>query len=243
MCQTINDNTPISLQHQKIPLILEGGSIHTDGEGTILTTKECLLHPSRNPDMSQAEIETAVLKATGCSKMIWLQHGLAYDDDTNGHIDNFCCFVAPTVLVLAWTDDPQYDPINYQRCREAMTVLQSTTDAKGRPLTVHKLYLPRPIFYTTDILNTLQFGAYDDTIVAPRQPGERMAASYVNFYVANRAVIVPQFGDAEYDALALQKLHELFRDTTRLVVGVFSREILIGGGNIHCITQQIPTIA
>jgi len=151
--------------------------------------------------------------------------------------------VAPTVLVLAWTDDPQDDPINYQRCREAMTVLQSTTDAKDSPLTVHKLYLPRPMFYTQDILDTLQFGEYEETFVAPRQAGERMAASYVNFYIPNRAVIVPQFGDAEYDALALQKLQELFRDTAKVVVGVSSREILIGGGNIHCITQQIPTIA
>lgn len=241
MCHTINEKRPLkslTVKHQTISLVLEGGSIHTDGEGTVLTTKECLLHPSRNPNKSQSEIEAAILEVTGCRKMIWLEHGLAFDDDTNGHVDNFACFVSPTAIVLAWTDDQDGDPINYQRCRAAMVHLQATTDAKGRYLTIHKLQLPRPMFYSQEEIDSLRFGKYEDTTVYPREVGERMAASYVNFYIANEAVIVPQFGDAEFDAPAVHKLQELFPN--RKAVGVPSREILIGGGNIHCITQQIP---
>lgn len=240
----------IVVQHRKVPLVLEGGSIHTDGEGTILTTKECLLNPNRNSEMSQAEIEAAVLEATGCTKMIWLDHGLDFDDDTNGHIDNWACFVAPGVVVLAWTDDADDDADiehvcetnNYERCRAALAVLEAVTDAKGRALTVHKLYLPKPMFYTREIVDSLLRVVGDDKteLDNPRQVGDRMAASYVNFYIANEAVIVPQFGDAEFDPMAMAKLQELFPD--RKVVGVPSLEILIGGGNIHCITQQIPKI-
>jgi agmatine deiminase len=173
--------------------------------------------------------------------MIWLEHGLAHDDDTNGHIDNFACFVAPAVVLLAWTDDPSN--ANYARCRSAWRILHNSTDSQGRTLTVHKLYLPtKSMVYTQEIIDSLQFGLQDEnnnnTNVFPRKVGDRMAASYVNFYIANRAVIVPQFGDAKADARALQTLQPLFPD--RRVVGVSSFEILIGGGNIHCITQQIP---
>jgi agmatine deiminase len=240
MCREISDCSLVTVQHKKVPLVLEGGSIHTDGQGTILTTKECLLHPNRNPTKSRGEIEEAVLAATGCSKMIWLEHGLAFDDDTNGHIDNWACFVAPSTLVLAWTDDAVNHAENYKRCRAALSVLEASTDASGRRLTVHKLHIPKPIFYSPDEIGTLQQQLGGATKVLPRRVGERMAASYVNFYIANKAVIVPQFGDAEYDPKAVKVLQELFSD--RMVVGVNSHEILIGGGNIHCITQQIPTI-
>jgi agmatine deiminase len=224
---------------KSIPLILEGGSIHTDGHGTILTTKECLLHSNRNSEKSQQEIEEIVLKATGCTKMIWFETGVAFDNDTNGHIDNFACFVQPAVVVLAWTDNVTHDAENYRRCRAALQILESETDASGRALTVHKLYLPSPMVYSREEVDSLQTTTCDDgTVVAPRQVGEQMAASYVNFYIANAAVIVPQFGDVDADAKALEVLKPLFPD--RQVVGVTSREVLLGGGNIHCITQQLP---
>lgn len=232
------------IQHKTVPLVLEGGSIHTDGQGTVLATKECLLHSNRNPTLTQAEIETFVLEATGCSKMIWLEHGLAFDSDTNGHVDNWASFVAPGIVVLAWTDDVLGHVENYKRCRDSLAVMEKATDAVGRSLTVIKLHLPKPMFYTQQEIESLQ--QLDDSegrLVAPkRQKGERMAASYVNFYIANKAVIVPQFGDSEFDTKAVETLQELFskHDNDRKVVGVFSREILIGGGNIHCITQQIP---
>jgi agmatine deiminase len=236
--ETFHPDKLFAIETQSIPLILEGGSIHTDGQGTILTTKECLLHSNRNPEKSQHEIEEMVLKATGCTKMIWLETGLAFDDDTNGHIDNFACFVQPAVVVLAWTDNVTHDAENYRRCRAALQILESETDASGRPLTVHKLYLPSPMVYSLEEVESLQTTTCDDgTVVAPRQVGEQMAASYVNFYITNAAVIVPQFGDADADAKALEVLRTLFPD--RHVVGVTSREVLLGGGNLHC----SPTIA
>jgi agmatine deiminase len=242
MCRGLSADkfeTTITYTPYPIPLILEGGSIHTDGQGTLMTTKECLLHSNRNPERSQLEIQEIVLNATGCTKMIWLETGLANDDDTNGHIDNFACFVQPATVVLAWTDDATNDAENYRRCRAALQVLESETDARGRPLAVHKLYLPSPLRYTLKEVESLETIVCEDgTLVAPRQVGEQMAASYVNFYIANAAVIVPQFGDLDADAKAIETLTPLFPD--RLVVGVASREVLLGGGNIHCITQQLP---
>lgn len=235
----LHQSNMFAIETHSISLILEGGSIHTDGQGTILTTKECLLHSNRNPEKSQDEIQEIVLKATGCTKMIWLETGLAFDDDTNGHIDNFCVFVQPAVVVLAWTDNAVNDAENYRRCRAALQILESETDAKGRSLLVQKLQLPSPMVYSLEEVESLQTTVCDDgTEVAPRQVGEQMAASYVNFYIANAAVIVPQFGDTDADAKALSTLTPLFPD--RQVVGVASREVLLGGGNIHCITQQLP---
>ena len=274
MIQSINHNckwdATTIIQHEKIvSLILEGGSIHTDGE-TILTTKECLLHSHRNPGLSQSEIELLILRATGCTKMIWLNHGLAYDNDTNGHIDNWACFVKPGHIVLAWTDDLEHDPINYRNCRESYTILQNSTDAHNRSFHIHKLYLPSPpIYYINPGRGPSVFDAAglgkgeqvdEESNIATtvkRVTGTQMAASYVNFYIANEAVIVPQFGNPN-DQQAIELLRSIFssdqsdpyvddikdfRTKKRVVVGIpSSYHILYGGGNIHCITQQIPMI-
>jgi len=226
---------------QKISIILEGGSIHSDGEGTILTTEECLLNPNRNPNLSKSEIEQTVLSSLGASKMIWLEHGLAHDEDTNGHVDNWACFIKPGEVVLAWTDDQENDAINFERCRKSQNTLKECTDSKGRQFTVRKLYLPRPIFYSKEEAESLKPMLFNGKVIHPRAVGERLAGSYVNFYIANQAVVVPQFGDQVYDAKAVETLASLFPE--RQVVGVPSREILIGGGNIHCITQQVPASA
>ncbi len=119
--------------------VLEGGSIHVDGEGTLITTEECLLNRNRNPHMNRAEIEAMLSANLSVDKIIWLPDGL-FNDETDGHVDNFCCYVRPGEVLLAWTDDPQ-DP-NYPRCQAAMNVLESSTDAKGRPFTVHKMPIP-----------------------------------------------------------------------------------------------------
>ena len=218
-----------------VPMVLEGGSIHTDGEGTLLVTKECLLNPNRNPSLSQEIIDGVLKQSLGVQVVIWLPLGLDADDDTNGHVDNFCCFTEPGHVVLAWTDDETNDLGNYQRCRSALEVLSSIGDAKGRSIQVHKLPVPSPpLRYTKEEAESLKG---PDPAVVARQPGEKMAASYVNFYIANDAVVVPQF-DVPTDAQAIAILQERF--PSRAVVGVSSREILLGGGNIHCITQQIP---
>lgn len=217
--------------YDKRNFILEGGSIHTDGEGTILTTEECLLGKGRNPHMSKKEIESMLCRCLGGKKVIWLKRGI-YNDETNGHIDNICAFISPAEVVLAWTDNKN-DP-QYEISLECLKILENSTDAKGRKIKVHKLPLPSPIYITEDECMGL-----DDMDGQPtRTPGERLAASYVNFYISNGAVIVPQFKDKN-DRTALDILQSLFPD--RKVTGLpNSRDILIGGGNIHCITQQIP---
>jgi len=214
----------------KAPLVMEGGSIHVDGEGTLLTTEECLLNPNRNPRLTKQEIEAYLGDYLNVQKVIWLPRGI-YNDETDGHIDNICCFVRPGVVLLAWTDDLN-DP-QHEISREAYEVLTKATDAKGRKLEVHKLQLPTPV------LISAEEGEGVDSIDGsmPRKGGDRMAASYVNFYIANGAVIAPLFNDPA-DQPALKKLKELFPG--REVIGLYAREILLGGGNIHCITQQQP---
>ena len=123
--------------------VLEGGSIHVDGEGTLITTEECLLNRNRNPHLDRAAIEAVLSANLAVDKIIWLPDGL-FNDETDGHVDNFCCYVRPGEVLLAWTDDPQ-DP-NYSRCHAAMDVLQSSTDARGRSFTVHKMPIPGPLY-------------------------------------------------------------------------------------------------
>ena len=210
--------------------VLEGGSIHVDGEGTLVTTEECLLSDGRNPDMTKSEIEEKLREYLGIEKIIWLPRGI-YLDETNGHVDNIFSFVRPGEAVLAWTDnkdDPQYEISN-----AALDVLLRETDAKGRKINVHKLHLPSPVLITEEESEGVD--AIDGTL--PRNPGDRLAASYANFYIANGAVFLPLFGD-EKDEDAKNLLSHLFPE--REVIGIYAREILLGGGNIHCITQQVP---
>ena len=216
----------------KAPLVLEGGSIHVDGEGTLLTTRECLLHENRNPDKTQSEIEALLSDYLNVSKFIWLNRGI-YNDETNGHIDNICCFIRPGVVALAWTDD-KADP-QFEISQENFKILKSAVDAKGRKLEIHKIHQPNPILITK--------GESEGVIVTPgtlpRQEGDRLAASYINFYFCNGGAVVPQFNDS-HDKLALEQLQKLMPE--RKVVGVYAREILLGGGNIHCITRQQPAL-
>ena len=180
--------------------------------------------------MSQQQIEEKLLEYLGAEKVIWLDRGI-YNDETNEHVDNICAFVKPGEVVLAWTDDTS-DP-QYEMSRSCLEILENSTDAKGRRIKVHKLYLPKPVTITADECDGLDTMDFEPT----RTPGERLAASYVNFYISNGAVVMPFFGDPA-DEPARQKLQELFPD--REVIPIYARDILIGGGNIHCITQQIP---
>lgn len=210
--------------------ILEGGSIHADGEGTVMVTEECLLSPGRNPDLSREEIEQVLRDNLGAEKVLWLPYGI-WGDETNGHVDNICAFTAPGEVVLAWTDDER-DP-QYERSMADLTYLQSQRDAKGRPITVHKLPLPRPVYVTEAECAALEPMDGEPT----RSPGERLAASYVNFYIANGGIILPAFGDPA-DEQAAEVLRRCFPG--REIVPIPARDILTGGGNIHCITSQIP---
>lgn len=210
--------------------VLEGGSIHSDGEGTVLVTEACLLSHGRNPQMSKAEIEQRLRDYLGAEKIIWLRRGI-YSDETNEHVDNICAFVKPAEVVLAWTDDKD-DP-QYEMSLDCLNILESSVDARGRAIKVHKLMLPKPVCITAE-----ECAGLDNWDGVPtRTAGERLAASYVNFYIANKAVIVPQFGDPA-DTAAISTLAALFPE--REIIPIAARDILIGGGNIHCITQQIP---
>jgi len=210
--------------------VLEGGSIHVDGEGTLMVTEECLLSEGRNPHMTKEEIEKKLCDYLNCEKVLWIPRGI-YNDETNGHVDNMCNFVRPGVVVLAWTEDVN-DP-QYERSVEAYEYLSSQTDAKGRKLEIHKLLTPSPILITKEESEGVD--AVDGTL--PREEGDRMAASYVNYYTGNGFVALPVFGDP-MDENAIKVLGELYPD--RKIETIYAREILLGGGNIHCITQQVP---
>ena len=218
------------LDRYRAPFVLEGGAIHVDGEGTLVTTEECLLNPNRNPGLSREDVERNLRDYLGVERVIWLGRGV-FNDETDGHVDNLCCFVRPGEVALTWCDDPA-DP-QYEISRDALARLRAARDARGRRLLVHKIPQPGPLFMTA------QEAAGVDRREGsrPRQAGDRMAGSYVNFYIANRRVVVPLL-DPATDARALRILRRLFAG--REIVGVPAREILLGGGNIHCITQQIP---
>ena len=218
------------LDRYKAPMVLEGGSIHTDGEGTLLTTEECLLSEGRNPQLSKAEIEENLKSYLNVKKIIWLKNGV-YNDETNGHVDNICCFIRPGVVALTWTDD-KTDP-QYAISQDAYERLSQATDAHGRKLEIHKLHQPGPIYINKEESEGVD--GIEGTL--PREEGDRLAGSYVNFYIANGGVVVPVFDDP-HDQAALETLQALFPG--RKVLPVPAREILLGGGNIHCITQQQP---
>jgi agmatine deiminase len=212
--------------------VLEGGSIHTDGDGTIITTEECLLNKNRNPDMTKDEIENHLLEYLNGEKVIWLKRGL-YLDETDGHVDNLCCFAKPGVVLLSWTDDTD-DP-HHEIAVECLEKLENTLDAKGRKIEVVKLQIPGLSQLTEEESEGIELSS---TSIS-RKAGERIAASYVNFYIANGGIVFPLFKDSN-DEKARETLQKVFPG--REIVGVYSREIVIGGGNIHCITQQQPSI-
>jgi len=196
------------------PFVLEGGSIHSDGEGTVLTSEQCLLNPNRNPDLSRAEIEANLKAWLGAETVIWVGQGLE-NDGTDGHVDNLACFARPGVVLATSCRDPA--DTNYAPMQDNLARLHAARDAHGRALEV--LELPIPAKRVT--------------------AGGRLAMAYTNFYLANGAVIAPSFDDP-MDAVAAQMLAQAFPD--RKIVQIPALAILEGGGGIHCITQQQPAV-
>lgn len=226
---SITYNYPVD--YVNIDLILEGGSFHTDGDGTVIVTEECLFNRNRNPLKNKEQIEKIFFRHLGCEKTIWLPLGLANDNDTNGHVDNIVTFTKICEVLICWTDDKENDIFNYRRVRRIESILKKEKDAKGRLINLKKLLLPPPTFYRENEILTYNR-------VSNRKLGQRLASSYINFYLANQAIILPQFGCGLTDKQAKKVLSAIFPE--KKIVGVHSREILLGGGNIHCITQQIP---
>lgn len=195
-------------------IVLEGGSIDTNGCGTLLTTEACLLNPNRNPSLSRTDIEDYLRAYLGVTKILWLGDGIA-GDDTDGHIDDLARFVDPTTVVCAVEEDPT--DVNYAPLRDNLARLQCMSDQNGRPLRVVPLCMPEPVEHA----------------------GNRLPASYANFYIANRVVLVPTYA-CPNDHRALATLQDLFPD--RRVIGIPCTDLVWGLGAIHCITQQQPAI-
>jgi agmatine deiminase len=195
-------------------IVLEGGSIDVNGRGTMLTTEECLLSPvqARNPGLGRAEIEAIFRDYLGVSNVLWLGNGIA-GDDTHGHVDDLARFVNPTTVVTVV--ETNRSDANYEPLKENLARLRKMKDQSGRPLEIATLPMPEPVFFE----------------------GLRLPASYANFYIANHLVLVPTFNDAN-DRIALDTLAKLFPD--RAVVGIACRDLVLGLGTLHCMTQQQP---
>ncbi len=217
----------------RAPIVLEGGAIHVDGEGTVLTTEQCLLNRNRNPELDRAGVEKALHAYLGTEKVVWLGEGV-FEDETDGHVDNLAAFARPGLVLLTWVEDPA-DP-QHAISRDALARLEAATDAKGRSFEVVKVPAPGPLTITAEEAA----GVEPIPGTQPRRAGDRMAASYVNFYLGNSRLVYPLLDPAR-DAEAGEILAATFPD--REVVGVPAREILLGGGNIHCITQQVPAVS
>jgi len=201
-----------SADYFKNQMILEGGSIHVDGEGTLLTTEQCLLNKNRNPKLSKKEIEKNLKEYLNISKIIWLKNGT--DEGTDGHVDNIACFVKPgTVLALSCKD--KNDPF-YEKIHENLEILKSSTDSKGRVLNIIELEM-----------------SYKRLI-----PNDDEPSSYINFYIANKGIVMPSFEDEKADYNAKTIVQSIFPD--RKIISINGIDISMGGGNVHCITQQQP---
>jgi agmatine deiminase len=214
----------------RAPLVMEGGSIHVDGQGTVLTTEECLLSPGRNPDLSREQIEQHLRDYLNVERIVWLARGID-PEETNGHVDDVACFVRPGVVLAGVTEDK--DDWRYELLQDNLRRLQTTTDARGRRLEVITVPMPDIMVITADEA----WGVDTAEGSIPRRAGDQTAASYLNFLIVNGGVVLPAFDDA-HDEQAKAIIQAACPDRT--VVAVPGREIVLGGGNVHCITQQQP---
>lgn len=203
------------IQFFNAPIVMEGGSFHVDGEGTLITTEECLLNENRNPGLTKEQIEEHIKNYLGVEKIIWLKKGL-YSDDTDGHVDNVACFASPGVILIQTTKDRQDK--NYERSLENLEILKNSTDAKGRNFEIIEIEQPKAVCYEDKLLTL----------------------SYVNFYFVNGGIIFPVFGEenAENDEKAIEIMKKTFPD--RKIITINGLPIARGGGNVHCATQQMP---
>ena len=209
--------------------VLEGGSITVDGEGTLITTEMCLLDEGRNPQFTREEIEERLKESLGIEKIIWIKDGID-PDETNGHVDGVAAFSAPGEVACVWTDD-ENSPL-YPVLKAAYETLCNATDAKGRKLKVHKVCMGANELY---IDPDFDIDIIDGSLV--RDENHWCPVDYLNWLIINGAVIVPQYNDPN-DEVALEQIRKIFPGYE--VIGVNTKEIIYGGGNIHCITQQQP---
>jgi len=203
-------------EHKGRRVVLEAGAIDVNGVGTLLTTEECLLGKTqeRNPGFTREDYAEIFGKYLGVTNVLWLNRGIA-GDDTHGHVDDLARFVDPTTVVTVVEQDPTEE--NYAPLQENFALLREMKDQDGRPLRVETLPMPAPVYFA----------------------GQRLPASYANFYIANGIVLVPTFNDPA-DRIALNTLAKLF--PARKIVPIYCRDLVLGLGTIHCMTQQLPRI-
>jgi agmatine deiminase len=203
-------------EHKGRRVVLEGGAIDVNGSGTLLTTEECLLSKiqERNPGFTRDDYAEVFRRYLGATNVLWLKRGIA-GDDTHGHVDDLARFVDPTTVVTVIEQDPAEE--NYAPLQENFHLLREMKDQDGRPLRVETLPMPAPVYFA----------------------GQRLPASYANFYIANGIVLVPTFNDPA-DRIALNTLAKLF--PARKIVPIYCRDLVLGLGTIHCMTQQLPRI-
>lgn len=201
-------------EHLGRPVVLEGGSIEVNGAGTMLTTEECLLSSvqARNPSLGRHDLEHIFREYLGVTRVLWLRNGID-GDDTHGHVDDIARFVNLTTVVAAVEENKS--DVNFNPLQENLALLRQMKDQGGRHLRVETLPMPEPLYFD----------------------GQRLPASYLNFYIANNLVLVPTFNDP-HDVIALAKLAALFPD--RRVIGIASLDLVLGLGTLHCMTQQEP---
>lgn len=200
--------------HDGCRVVLEGGSIDVNGRGTLLATEECLLSPvqARNPGLGREGLQQVFRDYLGVTHVLWLKNGIA-GDDTHGHVDDLARFVGPSAVVAVV--EPDKSDANYKPLQDNLALLREMKDQDGQPLRVETLPMPEPVYFD----------------------GQRLPASYANFYIANKLVLVPTFNDPN-DRAALNTLAALFAD--REVVGIASLDLALGLGTLHCMTQQQP---
>lgn len=215
----------MGVKSQKVPMILEGGSIDVNGLGTLLTTENCLLNPDRNPNLNKEQIEAKIKEMLGIKKVLWLGEGIQ-GDDTSGHVDDLTRFVGPKTVITIVSDD-ESDP-DYAPLQENLKRLQSMTDQDDQPLDIITVTQPKPVLVSE----------HEPTkVVKNHKDGYRIPASYANFYISNECVLLPVWNDPRDDD-AVKILKKCF--PTRRIVPINSRVLTWGFGSFHCVTQQLP---
>lgn len=220
------------LKHFNIPgfskkdFILEGGSIHTNGKDELITTSCCLLSKGRNPLLNKDQISSNLINTLNLKKITYIPNGI-YNDETTGHVDNIACFLDENTILIAASDDK--NDYQYSLSNEDIKILENQTNYK-----IIKMVLPKPMYLTKEE----EQGITNNNTAIKRVQGRRLAASYVNFYMSDKFIILPKFGVKE-DDIAKQILEDFYKGSKK-IIQVYSKEILLGGGNIHCITKQVP---
>ena len=227
--QKVMDIEQIS-RYDATDIIIEGGAITVDGEGTLITTEQCVLNPNRNRNLSKKEMEDKLIEYLNVEKIIWLKDGLV-GDETDGHVDEVVFFVRPGEVAMGWTDDQNHP--QYEVLQDAYKRLSEATDAKGRKLKINKIQMPKQKSLSEAESMEIDYSRFSYN----RSPNLTFISTYINCYLCNGGVVLPTFNDPQ-DEHAIAAFQKMFPD--RKIVTVNTREISVGGGNIHCITQQQP---